>query len=151
MEGNPSDFLYSFTNGKDRNFVIRKYEEVVRELFSEVDRLEFDGIGWTDSDLEELLRFFPLCWRLTSLFLRNNELTDVGARRLVGCLPDTVTTIDLTGNLKLSLPFKEPDPLRGKTRNRKRPEEEKQQKLEWRQRYFTAFCDYYNNRPLPHS
>lgn len=140
---NGDEYQLSFTKNIDREFVKEKYREVVLDLFAEVDRIEYDEVCWTDNEVKQLLKFLPLCWRLDTILMRGNGITDFGAWLLVKHRPSSVSAIDLSKNEGMSFDFKEEDPVRGKTWNKHMPISDKKKKLEWRKKYFNSLCEYY--------
>ena len=74
-----------FTNNADKPVVLELYNDVFVDVFSQVEELDFTGLGWRDvNQLTETLSYSPnaeggesrLCPQLKLLWLFNNEVED---------------------------------------------------------------------------
>ena len=76
-----------FTNGADRGVVAGLYRQTIEQALSQTRELRFVKQGWTDKDIEELVKVLPLCTELRRLALDDNEqLTGKGAKLLAAAL-----------------------------------------------------------------
>ena len=55
------------------------YERTLREGFGAIKELSYGLLGWSDREAEKLAIVLPLCSKLTTLLLENNQLGDAGA------------------------------------------------------------------------
>lgn len=78
----------TYTNGADRDAIVApKFRETLFDLLGGVRELNFNGLGWGDSEVEALADVLPLCGQLTGLNLRSNVwIGDVGVAALAGGL-----------------------------------------------------------------
>ena len=74
----------AFTNGADQDVVVSLYKKVFVDVFSQVEELDFSGLGWTNVDeLVETLQDASsntagegVCPNLKLVWLFNNEFSD---------------------------------------------------------------------------
>lgn len=78
----------TFTLGKDRAFVARKYGEIFEELLGMADSLSFANLGWAAREVVELAKPLPLLARLRRLDLEGNATAAEGVQALADALPE---------------------------------------------------------------
>mmetsp|Transcript_1003 Transcript_1003/g.2793 ORF Transcript_1003/g.2793 Transcript_1003/m.2793 type:complete len:423 (+) Transcript_1003:56-1324(+) len=142
------DYLYKFTNGgSDYRYVAGKYRETYQELLHDVDRLEFNGLGWNDADARQFVKSLPYCGKLQSLFLNDNDITDEGARLLCSALPTMLVALDMRNNSSMSFSFTIPYP-HGNTGFYELTGEQREERRVWRRQYLNEFRSYYSTDSL---
>jgi len=89
----------TFTNGSDKTIVSRLYQEIFVEVFSEVEELDFSGLGWTDIDelIDTLSDASTACPQLKTIWLFDNNIHNRldAAHRLQQVVGDTVSIFGL--------------------------------------------------------
>jgi len=88
-----------FTNpAHDSDFCKRKYAEVFEETTADATELLYQGLEWSDKEVEELVDIFPGCRSLLMLNMRDNLIGDGGAECLSRALPSTLRHLSLRDN-----------------------------------------------------
>ena len=79
-----------FTNGADKEMVLRLYKETLSTALEQAPSLRYTGLRWGDKDMAKLVKILPLCRRLKYLNLKGsrNEFTDVSANLFADMLAD---------------------------------------------------------------
>ena len=73
-----------YTNGADRDAIVApKFQQTIFLLLGGVRELNFNRLGWSDSEVTRLATVLPLCRQLTALELVSNAMGDAGLVALV--------------------------------------------------------------------
>ena len=67
-----------FTNGADREVVVKLYTNVAERCIYPAERLDYDGFGFGDEEMKVLCEWWPKCEEVVELFLHNNAFTATG-------------------------------------------------------------------------
>ena len=92
-----------FTNGADREVVVKLYTNVAERCIYPAKFLDYYGMGFGDEEMKVLCEWFPKCEEVEELWLRRNEFTATGWDLLAevvgreGAMPK-LKEIDVNGN-----------------------------------------------------
>ena len=67
-----------FTNGADREVVVKLYTNVAERCIYPAECLDYDGFGFGDEEMKVLCEWWPKCEEVEELDLRNNEFSATG-------------------------------------------------------------------------
>ena len=67
-----------FTNGADREVVVKLYTNVAERCIYPAERLDYDGFGFGDEEMKVLCEWWPKCEVVDTLYLNNNEFSATG-------------------------------------------------------------------------
>jgi len=77
-----------FTNGADRDLVVRKYEETYRDVMASLEDLKLSDVGWDDDDVTYLAKALQDMSSLQEIQLNLNLFGDRGAQEIALSLWD---------------------------------------------------------------
>ena len=67
-----------FTNGADREVVVKLYTNVAERCIYPAEELDHTGFGFGDEEMKVLCEWWPKCEKVESLVLRNNAFSATG-------------------------------------------------------------------------
>ena len=67
-----------FTNGADREVVVKLYTNVAERCIYPAKMLDYDGFGFGDEEMKVLCEWWPKCGKVAELDLRNNAFSATG-------------------------------------------------------------------------
>ena len=67
-----------FTNGADREVVVKLYTNVAERCIYPAKMLDYYGMGFGDEEMKVLCEWFPKCEEVETLILQNNAFTATG-------------------------------------------------------------------------
>ena len=67
-----------FTNGADREVVVKLYTNVAERCIYPVTTLDYEGFGFGDEEMKVLCEWWPKCEEVERLYLMNNAFTATG-------------------------------------------------------------------------
>ena len=67
-----------FTNGADREVVVKLYKNVAERCIYPAEVLDYDGFGFGDEEMKVLCEWFPKCEKVERLDLLHNAFSATG-------------------------------------------------------------------------